>query len=424
MFDNFLTFDLPPLLAAWSVSVASALIGSYLLLRRQSLIGDAISHAVLPGIVITFILVGERLGVEVFIGAAISGIIAVIFGEILHRHFRIESSASLGVTFSIFFAGGIFLIEQSKSSGVDLDPACLLYGQLESIFWLGDSSLPREVWQGGITLLLVLIFIATSFKELNLLCFDRQGAELFGFKPRLLDLIFIAFVAVVVVAAFEVVGAILVIAMLVAPGASARFYTDKIRVQLNYSVLFASISTFIGYGAAVWGPSASGFTEVTLSASGMIATTSVGIVILSALFASPYGVIVKWRRALARRLQIEGEDLLAALYRAAEGTSELRIKVLPQAKRYLLRNGWATLSVNDNLELSPIGLKKAAYVVRSHRLWESYLVQEAGLLPTHVHSSAEKLEHFTSSELNLSLTESQKKNSPNESLDPHGRRIP
>ena len=142
----FLSIDLPAMLAATLAAVACALLGNFLVLRRQSLMGDAISHAVLPGIVAGFLIAGTRSTLPVFLGAGASALITVMMIGALRRVARVEAGAAMGVSFSILFALGVLLIEQAAARHVDLDADCVLYGQLEYISWT-----PPESWSGLLT---------------------------------------------------------------------------------------------------------------------------------------------------------------------------------------------------------------------------------------------------------------------------------
>lgn len=459
-FEQFLALDLPPLMAAIFSAVACALLGNYLVLRRLSLMGDAISHAVLPGIVIAFLLTSSRSSLPVFLGAAIAGILSAMLIEAVTRYGRVESGAAMGVVFSLFFALGVLLIEQAAARSVDLDADCLLHGQLESIFWHPPTdmrdffswrtlqALPDEVASSFFTMVAVGIFVVVLFKELKISTFDPALSSALGFSNKLLYNLLMVFVACAVVASFRVVGSILVIAMLVCPAASARLLTDKLSEQLIISGLLAIIASVLGYLAGAFGPGLLGFSH-SVNAAGMITVVLGVILFLSITLAPSHGWLARSIRQRRLAVAVRREDILALLFRfeeASRGTEErsreeagagrsIGIKLVAPLRRveaffdspaltrralsHLQQQG-AIVSLDGELALTAEGEAAAREVVRSHRLWESYLVSELGIKPDHVHEAAEELEHFTGPELQEELAQAQ--GAP--AKDPHGSDIP
>lgn len=305
---QFISLDLPPLLAALFAAIACSLLGSYLVLRRQSLLGDAISHSVLPGIVAAFLVTGSRGTIAIFIGAAIAGVLSAFLIEVIRRLGKVDESASMGVVFSTFFALGILMMEQAAARNVDLDADCLLHGQLETIFWYPPhdwhsllswstlSLLPSEVYTGALTALLVLGFITLLWKELLITSFDAALASSLGFRSDLLHQALMVLLACAIVASFKTVGSILVIALLVCPPATARLCTDRLVSHLILSVGFSCSACVSGYLLAAFGPAWLGYQQ-SVNAAGMIAVMSGLLLGGAVLFAPRYGIA---SRALAR----------------------------------------------------------------------------------------------------------------------------
>ncbi|MGQ9369153.1 metal ABC transporter permease [Azospirillum sp. ST 5-10] len=306
--QNFLQLDLPALLAALFATMACALPGNFLVLRRQSLMGDAISHAVLPGIVVAFLVAGSRATGTIFVGAAAAALLAVALIELVRRYGRVEAGTAMGVVFSVMFAAGVVLMEQAAASNVDLDAECILYGQLEDILWLaprdlaslGDprvwADLPHEVVVLAGALAVTALAVALFWKELTLSSFDPELATTLGFPAPLLNLGLMVLVGLVAVAAFEAVGSILVIAMFICPPAAARMLTDRLATQVWLSLLFAALSAVGGYVLAAFGPFWVGL-ESSVAASGMIAVVSGVLLALAVLLAPVHGVVGRRRRA-------------------------------------------------------------------------------------------------------------------------------
>jgi manganese/zinc/iron transport system permease protein len=304
---SFLQIDLPAILAALFATTACALLGNFLVLRRQSLMGDAISHAVLPGIVLGFLVAGSRATLPMFAGATTAAVLAAVLIELVRRFGRVESGAAMGVVFSIFFAGGVLLIEQAAAHAVDLDAECVLYGQLEDILWLAPqgwssllepavwAELPREVLTLAGTALMAGLAVVLFYKELKITSFDPELATTLGIPAGAFNIGLMLLVGMVAVAAFEAVGSILVIAMFICPAAAARLLTDRLSVQIGTSLLIAAVSAVGGYILAAFGPFWLGG-ESSLAASGMIAVMTGLSLATAILFAPRYGAFARRRR--------------------------------------------------------------------------------------------------------------------------------
>lgn len=430
---NFsIALDLFPLAASLLAALACALVGNFLVLRRASLMGDAISHSVLPGLVIAFLATSSRSPFWMIVGAAASGLLTVVLVELVTKLGRVERGAAMGVAFSVLFALGVLLIEQAAARQVDLDADCVLHGQLETLVWYGapDSlssllqlstleAIPRQVW----LLLGVLVGLAACvtllFKEFRIAAFDPELATSQGFSATGLHYLLMALVAFATVAAFEAVGSILVIAMLIAPAATARLFTDRLGRQIEVSLIVAIVTTLLGYFGATSVPAAFDYDSVNAAGS---MTVAAGIVLCASIgFAPRYGILARRLRQRSLRKQVAVDDLLAALYRIGEQDSKpvpieqlrhlgpdriVRPAILSALRRRLLRRR------GNAIELTTVGRDLGLDLVRRHRLWETYLVERAGLPADHVHDSAEQLEHL---EVRPALERA---------VDPHGKPIP
>lgn len=306
---DFLQLDLPAGLTAVLASSLCAMLGNFLVLRRQALVGDAISHAVLPGIVVGFVLAGSRDTVTVMLGATAAAALAALLIETVRRLGRVESAASMGVVFTIMFAGGVVLIEQAAAHAVDLDADCVLYGQLEDVLWLAPTGLaslldpaalaelPRELVTLAAMNAAVGLLIALFWKELRITSFDPALATAIGIPTGLFHYGLVLLLALAAVASFEAVGSILVVAMLACPAAAARLLTDRYGRQFALSLLIGTGSGLLGYALAGPVPLLLGL-DWSLNAAGMIAVVAGTALALAALFGPRYGVLAK-RRARA-----------------------------------------------------------------------------------------------------------------------------
>lgn len=305
---EFLQLDFAALTTATLAAICCGLLGNFLVLRRQSLMGDAISHAVLPGIVVAFVLAGSRGPVPMILGATAASVTAALLIELVRRLGRIEAGASMGVVFTVMFAGGVLLLEQAAARSVDLDADCVLYGQLEDILWFAGTgwealldpaalaTLPRELLTLAGLLLLCLLLLALFWKEIRITTFDPGLASSLGIPAGLFHYGLMLMVALAAVASFEAVGSILVIAMLICPAATARLLTDRYGTQLALSGLFGASAAIVGYVAAGFLPGWFG-ADWALNAAGTIATVA-GLQLAAAVVLGPrYGIVGRLRRA-------------------------------------------------------------------------------------------------------------------------------
>ena len=290
---DFLRLDLPALLAAILACGSCGLLGSFLLLRRDSLLGDALSHAVLPGIIAGFAITGARAGLPMLLGALAAALLAVFLIGLVRRVARLESGAATGAVFTSFFALGLMLMEATGARSVDLDLDCVLFGQLESVVWLEAqgfgslldpvalAALPRQLFLLAAVAVVLAGLVTLLWRPLHLLCFDPDYAAAIGLPARGLELALNLMVAAASVAAFEAVGSILVVAMLVCPAAAIRLLTDSYRAQVLGGAALGAALGALGYALA--GPLPAAFGQnFALNAAGVIGTLG-GLVVAGAM---------------------------------------------------------------------------------------------------------------------------------------------
>ena len=292
--NEFVAFSLTPLLIGCLAAVACALPGNFLVLRRQALIGDAISHVVLPGIVVAFLITGTISTWPMLLGSAAAALLAVAMIEGIQRFGKIEPGAAMGVTFTTLFAAGVLLLEQSDTSGVHLDVEHALFGNLESLIWLdatdwtslADPSalagLPPELFRIAFVTVAMIIGLFIFWRPLAISTFDEGFAGTLDLPIRAIALGLVIASAIAAVAAFDAVGSIIVIAMFICPPAAARLMTNQLGLQVLWSVIFALTSAITGYFLASYGPLWVGG-QNAVSAAGMIATVSGVILMITAL---------------------------------------------------------------------------------------------------------------------------------------------
>lgn len=433
---HWLPLDTWTVIIAALAGMASALLGCFLVLRKMSMMGDAISHAVLPGLAAAFLLTGSRSGPIMLVGAAIVGVLTAFFTEWIRRRGRVDEGAAMGVVFTVLFALGLVLIRVAADH-IDLDPDCVLYGALEAAVLntvtIGGIAIPRAALVNGGVLLVNVLFVVFLFKELRISSFDPALATTQGINATVMHYLLMTLVAITTVFAFETVGSILVIAMLIVPAASAQLLTERLGAMLVWSAVLVVVACVLGHVGAIVLPGAFGFSGASTSTAGMIGVFSGIIFFLCMLFAPRQGLINRTLQQWSLSLRIICEDLLALLYRIEErdssatsaapailhrtiGASWLALAV---ATRHLQRRGWIERRARG-LSLTATGRGEAVRLLRSHRLWESYLEKHLALRADHVHAPAEQLEHVTTRQMQSDLADALDQHT----TDPHGRPIP
>jgi manganese/zinc/iron transport system permease protein len=259
----------------------------------MAMVGDAISHAVLPGIVLAFLISGSRDSVTMLLGAGLIGILTTFMIEFFHKKAKLQTDASIGVTFTWLFAVGVVLISLFAGK-VDLDQDCVLYGEIAYvpldvvITADGDNIGPRALYIMSTILILVLVFIIVFYKELFLTTFDPAFANAVGISTTLWHYLLMSAVSATTVASFESVGAILVVALLIAPAATAYLITDNFKWMLVIASVTGILSSISGYYLAVW---------LDGSIAGAIASLAGAIFGLALIFSPTHGLLFKKLKA-------------------------------------------------------------------------------------------------------------------------------
>ncbi|MFM8468813.1 MAG: metal ABC transporter permease [Limisphaerales bacterium] len=277
-------------LMGFFVATACGLVGNFLILRRMALVGDAISHSVLPGIAIAFLLAKSRSSLAMFVGALAAGVVTTVIIETIHRKTRVKQDAAIGIAFTSLFALGVILISLFASK-VDLDQECVLYGEiafvpLEEVVRVGGVTLgPVSVVRMAVVTLVLAVLVVAFYKELLVSSFDPALAVSLGINSTIVHYALMAALSVVVVSAFEAVGAILVVAMLILPGATATLLSQRLPVMLALTVLHAALSSVLGLHLGVW-------LNCSLAAAMVVAATS--LFVLAWIFSPAQGLMSRW----------------------------------------------------------------------------------------------------------------------------------
>lgn len=415
-------------------AMACALPGCFLLLRGQAMLGDAIAHAVLPGIALGYLFFGHSDPGVMIVAASLMGVLTALLVQVVHRVGGVEEGAAMGVVFTSLFAIGLVLVRRAADD-VHLDAEHVIFGAIElapaRVVEIWGMSIPRGILVSSVMLLLNIGFILVLYKELRLTVFDPSFATATGRHPGLVHYLLIGFTAATMVVAFEAVGSILVLAMLIVPPAMARLVTNRLMPMLLVSLLLAAVCAAAGHLSAITLPQVFGFEDA--STSGMIAVVSGFLFIGFFLLAPGSGVVPRRVHQFRREIRTLSEDILGALYRARELTGDGEAGVDRAHLAGLLGGGAAMVLALMRLQrrgkirkagalyiLTDPGEASARRLVRRHRLWESWLVEELGIRPDHVHGTAERLEHLAEASITSSLEQA----TGDRRLDPHGEEIP
>lgn len=283
--------DVWVILTASLVASSCAFIGSFLILRKMAMVGDAISHSVLLGIVLAFLVTHTIGGLPMFVGAAIMGVVTTLLIQWIH-HGGAQEDAATGVAFTGLFALGVVLLSLYAGS-VHLDTEHVLFGEIayvpwDTLVWNGIDLGPRAIWTVGGAFLITLLVTGLFYKEFKLCAFDPAFALTLGIPVTLLHYVQMTLVSITTVAAFESVGAVLAVAMLIVPGATAYLLTDNLEKMLGLSVLAGVLSAVAGYGFAVW---------LDVSISGSMAAAAGSLFVVTFLFSPRHGLVpAAWRR--------------------------------------------------------------------------------------------------------------------------------
>jgi manganese/zinc/iron transport system permease protein len=303
-------------LVAMVVAVACALPGTFLVLRGMAMMSDAISHAILPGIVAGVLLVGSLHSPLLIVAAAGTGLLTTVLVEAIHDTGRVKEDAAIGIVFPVLFSLGVILI--AKFAGdMHLDTDAVLLGELafapfNRLTAAGLDLGPQALWVMGTVLVLNALFLGLFHKELKLATFDPGLAASLGFRPRALHYALMGLVSLTAVSAFDAVGSILVVALMVGPPASAYLLTDRLDAMIGFSAGIGVLNALLGYWGAHW---------LDASIAGAMATTTGLVFGIVWLGAPGRGLLAQWRRRRRQRWQF-AEEMLAVHLRQHEDTPE------------------------------------------------------------------------------------------------------
>lgn len=382
-----------------ALGIAAGMIGPFMMLRRRALMADAVSHAALPGIAIAFLFsatygTGIKSLPLLLAGAVISGLMGMGVVLLIQTTTKLKQDAALGIVLSVFYGLGISLLGviQKMSTGSAAGLNNFIYGKTASML-ASDAQLI------GALAIVIIFLLSIFYKEFKLLCFDEGLGSALGFNMRALDVCLMALVVVVTVLGLQAVGLILMIALLIIPPASAKFWSRELPKLILVSALMGALSCAAGVIISALYPDA--------PPGAVIVLCGFSLFVFSLLFGPVNGLIHDAYFRYARKGRIRKEHLLRALYEAVEegdgvvcvdwqGLSRARTwshqglnKILKKASKELL----VFKSSAGLYQLTHEGYVEAQQIVRNHRLWELYLIHFAAIAPNHVDRDADEIEH-------------------------------
>ena len=403
------------------ITASSAIVGSFTLLKKKALVGDAVAHAVLPGVCLSFMLYGEKNPLVLIVGAFITGWVALRLIDIISAKSKIKEDTAIGLILSVFFGIGIFLLTIIQKSGNASQS-----GLDHFLFGKAASLVSEDVITFSIVAVTLILVVYILFKELTLLTFDESFAKTIGLPVKALELVLTTLTVLAVVVGIQAVGVVLMAAMLITPGAAARFWTHKITTMLWLAAIFGAFSGIAGAYISYVAPA--------MPTGPWIVVVISTIAIISFLAAPQRGILHRMIRYRYIRKKIRDENILKLLYQLGEqehdffaGRSIDTILEKRPFDRKLLIRGLNVLKSQGYLNrndgkwfLTKEGKRKGQRILKLHRLWEVYLTKYLRIAPDHVHEDADTIEHILTPDLEIRLEKLL--NYPD--TDPHDSKIP
>ena len=421
---RFLAFNDPNALVVtlgtMFIGLSAAVVGSFAFLRKRALVGDAIAHAILPGVALAFMFTQSKNPFILMSGALLAGWLAMLLIEGITRNSKLKPDTSIGLVLSVFFGFGILLLTSIQHSGAGNQAGLdqFLFGNAAS---MRIDDLKAYVIVAACLLVLIMLF----YKEFMLISFNPEFASAKGLPVPLIQFVLSSITVLAIATGIQAVGVVLMAALLITPPAAARAWTDRLWVMLILAGFLGILSGFIGSYISYTAPGMPTGPWIVMSLSGMA--------ILSLFFAPKRGVLSRIIQQRKNKRKIVSENLLKALYHLTESDEDSnqfsRARILEQrgfekgefnlATGILRRNLWVTAE-NGVLRLTEIGKNEARRVVRLHRLWEMYLTQRMRMKADHIHPNAETMEHIITPEIEEQLL----RELDYPKVDPHQSPIP
>jgi len=386
------------------LAVSSAIVGCFTFLKKKALVGDVVSHAVLPGICLSFIISGTKDPFLLIIGAFITGWLSIVVMDYIIQNSKIKEDTATGLSLSVFFGIGILLLTYIQHSGNAAQS-----GLDSFLFGKAAALVGKDLLAFSLVAILILVVVFFFYKEFKLISFDPAFAQSLGIPVKRIELILSSITVMAVVTGIQAVGVVLMAAMLITPAAAARFWTDKLSIMILSAACIGALSglagAFISYAAPAMptGP-------------WIVMVVSL-IALFSFFFAPKKGIIIRILKQRKIKRRLLEENLLKSFYKIGEfhddfelASNQIEITEMRRFTPSQLRKGLVRLrrqgfinKIDKRWSLTNEGYQKGQRVVRLHRLWELYLTTYLRIAPDHVHEDAENIEHVITPELEKKL---------------------
>lgn len=403
------------------LGASTAIVGSFIYLQKKSLVGDAIAHAVLPGICLAFLLAEQKNPLILLLGAFITGWLSILSIDFITEKTRLKADTAIGLVLSVFFGVGILLLTYIQAGGNAAQSGLnnFLFGQAASL-------LKQDVITLSIIAVILIISTWLLFKEFKLISFDEDYAATLGLPVKALEIFLSTLTVLAVAVGIQAVGVVLMAAMLITPAAAARYWTNNLKTMVLIAAIFGAVSGIIGSFVSYSAPKMPTGPWVIMAIS--------VIAFISMLFAPRRGVVFKNLRRRRKKQKTLEENILKIFWQLGENENDFftersikdlqqrrfirKEKMLPGIKE-LIKDGFLERQ-GDKYLITAEGKKEGQRIARIHRLWEMYMSKYLKMPPDHVHDGAESLEHFITPELEKELLE--QLDYPEK--DPHDKPIP
>ena len=365
------------------LAAACAVLGCYIVLRRMAFIGDAMSHALLPGVgvgylVMNALLPGGFTSGGLLIGALVAAVLTSVSISALSRVKRISEDTSIGIVYTGLFASGIVILTRFQQY-INIDLNHFFQGDIYGVSW-------EDMWMGAGAAGVVLSLIILFYRYFTIVSFDPVMAASLGFPTGLIHIALTGMIALICVAGISMVGVIMIVGLLITPAALAYMFTDRLPRMMLLAAFFGVLSVVLGLYFSEW---------VNASGGGAIMFTGFLLFLAGLLSAPRYGVLANWWRRRTLVPQSDIEDLL----KAALEDLDVRLLPIPSGRirrgvHRLIRDGLVmAMTADGRLHLAEAGHREAAHIERSHQLWEGHLMSR-GMKADAAHAAAERLEHL------------------------------
>jgi manganese/zinc/iron transport system permease protein len=386
------------------LAATASIVGCFSFLQKKSLSGDAVAHAVLPGVCLAFMIAGTKNPVFILFGAFITGWVSMLLIDYLPSKSKIKEDTAIGLILSVMFGIGIVLLTTIQQSGNAAQS-----GLDHFLFGKAASMMPEDVITFGIVAVLILSITLLYFKSFTVVIFDASFAQSIGYPVRFIRFLLTSLTVLAVVVGIQAVGVVLMAALLITPAAAARYWTDDLKRMIGLAASFGALSGL--FGAFI------SYTAPSMPTGPWIVMVLSGIAFLSFFFAPGKGLVIRALEQRQIRKKIDSENILKVFYQLGEAQEDFgRLQSIPSLgeRRFFrgttLEKGLKTLTRMGDLkksenrwQLTLQGKEKAQRLVKLHRLWEVYLTKYLRIAPDHVHEDAETIEHLLTPELEQQL---------------------